>query len=69
MFKFRRHSLTFRFTVSILGLLAIALGTAPMLRHGLFYKNWFGGMVFALIAIVFEAFLIFCAIFKPDWLK
>jgi hypothetical protein len=63
------HGFLFRFVITLLGLAAIALGLAPILQHGLFYSNWFGELVFAPLAILFGLFLIYCAIFKPDWLK
>jgi hypothetical protein len=52
-----------------LGVTAIGLGLAP-LRHGyLFYQNWWGGMVFGPLAILFGVLFIVCAIFKPDIFK
>jgi hypothetical protein len=47
MFNFRRDGFSFRFTVSVMGLAAIAMGMAIMLHGGFFYENWHGGMVFA----------------------
>jgi hypothetical protein len=52
-----------------LGLTAIGLGLAP-LRHGrFFYENWWEGLVFGLLAILFGLLFILGAIFKPDIFK
>jgi len=43
----------YRTVVLIAGLAALGLGFAPILRHGdLFYKNWFGELVFSPLAII-----------------
>jgi hypothetical protein len=58
-----------RFVATLAGLVMISLGAIPFLRNGdLFYLNWFGGLVFAPLAVLFGLFTIFCAIFKPNWL-
>ncbi len=58
-----------RFVAALAGLAMISLGAIPFLRNGdLFYLNWFGGLVFAPLAVLFGFFTIFCAIFKPNWL-
>lgn len=51
------------------GLAMICLGLAPLLRRGgMFYSNWFGGLVFAPFAMFFGIFTIGCAVFRPKWL-
>jgi hypothetical protein len=47
----------------------IGMGIAPLVvRRDLFYTNWFGGLVFAPLAIVGGIFTVFCAAFRPSWL-
>jgi len=51
------------------GVAAIGFGLAP-LRHGhLFYQNWWGGMEFGPLAILFGVLFILGAIFRPDVFK
>jgi hypothetical protein len=69
MLKVTPHSFLLRFVLTVAGISMIALGLAPLQKNGLFYTNWFWGLVFAPIAILFGIFIIVCAIFKPDWLK
>lgn len=58
-----------RVVAGFLGLAAIGLGMSSMLRRGdLFYTNWWGGLVFAPLAVIFGLFIIGCAFFKPSWL-
>jgi hypothetical protein len=58
-----------RIVAAIAGLAMVCLGLAPLLRRGdIFYTNWFGGLVFAPLAIAFGIFTIGCAVFKPNWL-
>ncbi len=58
-----------RVVAGIAGLSVIGIGVAPVIAKGdLFYSNWWGGLVFAPLAIVFGAFIIFCSLFKPEWL-
>jgi hypothetical protein len=52
-----------------LGVTAIGLGLAPLLHGHLFYQNWWGGMVFGPLAIIFGVLFIVGAIFKPDIFK
>jgi len=48
----------------------IGFGLRPILSSGdLNYQNWFGGLVFAPLAIVCGVFLLFAAMFKPQWLQ
>ena len=58
-----------RIVAFLAGLAMISLGLAPILRRGdIFYSNWFGGLVFSPLAIIFGLFIIVCALFKPSWL-
>jgi len=58
-----------RTVAGLAGLAMISLGVAPVLKRGdIFYSNWFGGLVFAPLAIIFGLFTIGCALFKPSWL-
>jgi hypothetical protein len=60
----------YRFVAGLAGLAMISLGVAPILRRGdMFYTNWFGGLVFSPLAIVFGLCTIGCAVFKPSWLS
>jgi hypothetical protein len=52
-----------------LGIAAIGLGVAPLFHGHLFYQNWWGGMVFGPLAIIFGVLFILGAIFKPDIFK
>ena len=57
----------YRTVVLIAGLAALGLGFAPILRHGdLFYKNWFGELVFSPLAIIFGLVMVFAALFRPS---
>jgi hypothetical protein len=48
----------------------IGLGLRPILLSGdLNYRNWFGGLVFAPLAIVFGLFVLLAALFKPQFLQ
>lgn len=59
-----------RTVVGLAGLATISLGIAPILTRGdIFYTNWFGGLVFSPLAIIFGLFTIGCAVFKPSWLS
>ena len=59
----------YRSVGGLAGLAMISMGVAPIFRSGDFsYRNWFGGLVFAPIAILAGVFTIYCAIFKPEWL-
>jgi hypothetical protein len=58
-----------RAVLIFLGLTAVGLGLAS-LRHGhLFYENWWGGLVFGPLAVLFGLLFILGAIFKPDIFK
>jgi hypothetical protein len=59
----------FRIVVGLAGLAMVGFGVNALVQHGdRFYTNWFGGLVFAPLAIIFGAFTIGCAVFKPAWL-
>lgn len=69
MMKLDPSGFWYRFVGGLAGAAMISMGVAPMLGHGdVSYTNWFGGLVFAPVAILFGIFTIFCAIFKPKWL-
>ena len=58
-----------RIVAGLAGVAMICIGLAPLLRRGdMFYTNWFDGLVFAPLAILFGIFTIWCAAFKPMWL-
>jgi hypothetical protein len=58
-----------RIVATLAGLAMVCLGAAPLIRKGdTFYTNWFGGLIFAPLAIIFGVFTIGCALFKPNWL-
>lgn len=60
----------FRIVAGLAGLGMISLGVAPFLKRGdIFYTNWFGGLVFSPLAIIFGLLTIGCALFKPTWLS
>ena len=60
----------YRIVAGLAGLAMISLGVAPILKRGdIFYTNWFGGLVFSPLAIIFGLFTIGCAVFKPSWLS
>ena len=59
-----------RIVAGLAGVAMICLGVAPILGRGdISYTNWFGGLVFAPLAIMFGIFTIGCAVFKPSWLS
>jgi hypothetical protein len=59
-----------RIVAGLGGLAAIGFGMSSMLRRGdMFYTNWWGGLVFAPMALIFGLFIIGCALFKPNWLS
>jgi hypothetical protein len=60
----------YRIIAGLAGLAMVSHGIAPMLNRGdIFYTNWFGGLIFSPLAIVFGLFTIGCAVFKPIWLS
>jgi hypothetical protein len=59
-----------RIVAVLAGLGMISLGVSPMLKRGdIFYTNWFGGLVFSPLAIIFGLVIVGCALFKPSWLS
>lgn len=59
-----------RIVAGLAGITMISLGIASILIRGdIFYTNWFSGLVFAPLVIVFGIFIIGCAVFKPSWLS
>lgn len=58
-----------RIVAALAGLAMVGFGVGTLvLRGDMFYTNWFGGLVFAPLAILFGVFIIGCAAFKPSWL-
>ena len=58
-----------RIVAILAGLAMVGFGIGALVRRGdMFYTNWFGGLVFAPLAILFGVFTIGCAVFKPSWL-
>jgi len=51
------------------GVVVLGFGCATILKRDLFYENWWGGLVFAPIAIGFGIILICGAVFKPTIFK
>ena len=63
-----QHPLT-RVVAGFTGLAAVGFGISTLLRRGeMFYTNWWGGLVFAPLAVILVLFIIGCALFKPSWL-
>jgi hypothetical protein len=62
------HGVLYRLVAVLAGLVLICLGLSALLRGESSYANWFGGLVFAPLAVLFGVFILSCAIFKPDWL-
>ena len=59
----------YRIVAVIAGFAIIGFGAAPLLqRSDLFATNWFGGLVFAPLAIVLGLTVIVFAFFKFEWL-
>jgi formate-dependent nitrite reductase membrane component NrfD len=59
----------YRIVAVVAGFAIIGVGAAPLLqRSDLFTTNWFGGLVFAPLAIVLGLMVIVFALFKPEWL-
>lgn len=64
------NGLLSRIVAGFAGLVMISLGVAPVLKRGdIFYMNWFGGLVFSPLPIIFGLFTVGCAVFKPSWLS
>jgi hypothetical protein len=62
--------LLYLIVAGLAGLAMISLGLAPILKRGdIFYTNWFGGLVFSPLAIIFGLFTVGCAVFKQSWLS
>jgi len=59
---------TIRIVVSLLGFSAICIGLKHLLRGDLSYLNWFNGLVFAPIPVIFGVLMILAAVFKPEYL-
>jgi len=58
-----------RIVVALAGLSLFAWGFSTIVWRGdLHYKNWFGELVFALLAILFGLAIILSALFKPEFL-
>jgi hypothetical protein len=53
----------------VAGLVMVSLGLRPVLLGHMHYVNWFGGLVFAPLGILFGLIVIVAAIFKPHWLQ
>jgi hypothetical protein len=53
-----------RLFCGIFGVVAILIGIGPMLKGEYSYSNWFGGLVFAPVAIVAGVLMILGAIFN-----
>jgi hypothetical protein len=60
----------YRGVAVLAGICLIAFGLRPILSSGsLNYRNWFGGLVFAPLAIIFGLLVILAALFKPQLLQ
>ncbi len=60
----------YRGVAALAALCMIGFGLRPILSSGDFnYRNWFGGLVFAPLAIMCGILLLFAALFKPQWLQ
>jgi hypothetical protein len=66
MLNFDPRKPFYRILFFLLGSTVIGLSLTTFRNHDLFYENWWGGLVFAPIAIVFGLVIIFGAIFKPS---
>jgi hypothetical protein len=70
MLKLNPQGWFFRIVVALVGLSLLSIGMVPLIHNGdLFFANWFGGLLFAPLAILGGLFIIFCAIFRPEWLE
>lgn len=69
MFSSDPKGAVYRTVVIVAGLSMIGLGLTPILgREVWLYANWFGGLVFAPLAVLFGLLMIFFAVWKPQWL-
>ena len=58
-----------RIVAGLAGLAMLSFGIGALVRRDdMFSTNWFYGLVFAPLAILFGVFIIACALFKPSWL-
>jgi hypothetical protein len=57
-----------RFIAALAGITVASFGVTSLVRGDSSYSNWFGGPVFAPIAVLLGGFAVFCALFKPGWL-
>jgi formate-dependent nitrite reductase membrane component NrfD len=63
------HGFLYRIVAVVAGFAIIGFGAAPLFqRSDLFATNWFGGLVFAPLAIVLGLMVIVFALFRPEWL-
>ncbi len=65
----RKLRLRDRVTIIGLGLAATGFGLAAMARGDFSYENWWGGLVFAPLAMVVGVLFVLGAIFKPAIFK
>jgi hypothetical protein len=66
MMKRTRRSKRGRIAAIVASLFLIALGTATVLEGNLEWRNYWGGLVFAPVAILFGLLLLYAAIFRWD---
>ena len=60
----------YRTVAALAGLSMTGCGLLPIVSSGsLNYRNWFGGLVFAPLAILFGLFTLLAALFKPQFLQ
>jgi hypothetical protein len=64
MSKNRYKRLWLQSSAALIALALIATGIRPLLKGDLFYKNWWGGLVFGPITIIGGLLLLYVVIFK-----
>ncbi len=60
--KFKKKFI--RFGLVVVALMVIGTGLIPLLKGDLFYSNWWGGLVFAPVAVLTGLFFLYLVIFK-----
>ncbi len=69
MIRNRYKKLWLQSFAGLVALAVIATGITPLLKGGLFYKNWWGGLVFGPITIIGGLLFLYVVIFKWEKLK
>jgi len=65
LFDLQPNRHLFRVVIVLAGLSFIGLGLGAFRKGFLFYPNWWGGVIFVPLAVIFGVIFILSALFKP----